>query len=105
MTVSLEHRKRVLAFQEAILLKDMTRMEFNAALQRRGWRKVLVWIDIGHGHSIGLVMRKGSRGYKINLRASLAHAIQQSEKYERERAEAIAATHAAIASATGVPAP
>lgn len=64
------------------MTKDMTRKEFNAAIARRGWRKVLLWINIGDGHSIGMVMRKGSRGYKINLRASLAHAIQESNKSE-----------------------
>lgn len=57
-------------------LRDMTRREFNDALRRRGWRKVLVWIEIGTGRSIGMVMIGG----KINLRASLAHAIRESQK-------------------------
>lgn len=64
--------------------KDMTRAQFNAALKRRGWRKVLVWIDIGGGHSIGMVMIGG----KINLRASLAEAIKQSEKAATARVAA-----------------
>jgi hypothetical protein len=55
---------------------DMSRAEFNAALKRRGWQKVLLWIDIGNGRSIGLVVINN----KINLRASLAHAIRESEK-------------------------
>lgn len=60
--------------------KDMTRKQFNEALARRGWRKVLLWIDIGNGRSIGMVMREGARGFKINLRASLASAIRESER-------------------------
>lgn len=55
--------------------RDMTRREFDAALRRRGWKKVLVWIDVGGGRSIGMVMVGG----KINRRASLAHAIRESE--------------------------
>ncbi len=65
--------------------RDMTRSEFNAALKRRGWRKVLMWIDIGNGHSIGMLMRKGPRGYKTHLRASLAYAIQQSQRQNDDR--------------------
>ena len=54
--------------------RDMTRNQFNTALQRRGWRKVLLWIEVGNGRSIGMVMVGG----KINRRASLAHAIRES---------------------------
>jgi hypothetical protein len=61
------------------MTRDMTSKEFNAALVRRGWRKVLMWIDIGGGRSIGLVMLKRRGGYKVNRRASLAHAIRMSE--------------------------
>lgn len=57
--------------------RDMTRRELDAALKRRGWRKVLVWIEIGGGHSIGMIMIAG----KINRRASLAYAIQQAKQY------------------------
>jgi hypothetical protein len=53
----------------------MTRKEFNSAIARRGWRKVLMWIEIDGRRSIGMVMRKGRRGYKVNLRASRAPAI------------------------------
>lgn len=56
--------------------RDMTRREFDAALRRRGWRKVLVWIDVGGGRSIGMVMVGG----KMNRRASLAHAIREAQK-------------------------
>ncbi len=56
--------------------RDMTRAQFDAALRRRGWRKVLVWIDVGDGRSIGMVMING----KMNRRASLAHAIRESNK-------------------------
>lgn len=55
--------------------RDMTRAQFAAALKRRGWRKVLLWVDVGGGRSIGMVMIGG----KINLRASLAHAIRESQ--------------------------
>ena len=55
---------------------DMSRAEFSAALKRRGWRKVLFWIEIANGRSIGMVVIKN----KLNLRASLAHAIRESEK-------------------------
>lgn len=58
--------------------RDMTRREFDAALKRRGWRKVLFWIEVGGGRSIGLVVINN----KINRRASLAHAIRESEKQE-----------------------
>lgn len=54
--------------------RDMTRAQFAAALQRHGWRKVLLWIDVGGGRSIGMVMING----KLNRRASLAHAIRQT---------------------------
>ena len=60
--------------------RDMSRREFVTALHRRGWRKVLMWIDIGNGHSIGMLMSKGRRGFKVNLRASLAHAIREAER-------------------------
>jgi hypothetical protein len=56
----------------------MTRKEFNSAIARRGWRKVLLWIEIEGGRSIGVVMRKGPRGWEVNLRASLAHAIREA---------------------------
>ena len=54
--------------------RDMTRAQFEAALKRRGWRKVLLWIEIGGGRSIGMVMING----KLNRRASLAYAAQQA---------------------------
>ena len=54
--------------------RDMTRAEFDAALKRRGWRRVLVWIEIGDGRSIGMVLIGG----KINRRASLAYAIREA---------------------------
>jgi hypothetical protein len=57
---------------------DMSRAQFRAALQRRGWKQVLLWIDVGGGHSIGMVMIDG----KMNRRASLAHAIQSIAKIE-----------------------
>ncbi len=57
-------------------VRDMTRAQLDAALKRRGWRRVLLWIDVGGGRSIGMVMVGG----KINRRASLAHAIRESEK-------------------------
>jgi len=56
--------------------RDMTRAQFRAALQRRGWRQVLLWVEIGGGRSIGLVMI----GRKFNYRASLAYAIREAEK-------------------------
>jgi hypothetical protein len=59
--------------------RDMTRAQFDAALKRRGWRKVLLWIEVGNGHSIGMVMNLNG---KINRRASLAHAIRQAAKNE-----------------------
>jgi hypothetical protein len=61
------------------MARDMTEKQFKAALTRRGWRKVLMWIDLGRGHSVGLIMIKGPRGYKVNRRASLAHAIRTAE--------------------------
>jgi hypothetical protein len=54
--------------------RDMTRAQFEAALKRRGWRKVLLWIEIGGGRSIGMVMING----KLNRRASLAYAAQRA---------------------------
>lgn len=63
-----------------IAARDMSRKEFNAALTRRGWRRIMMWIEIGGGRSIGMVMRKGARGYKTNLRASLAQAIREANK-------------------------
>ena len=63
------------------MTRDMTRKEFNAALCRRGWRKVLMWIDVGGGRSIGMVMVSPTRGaLKFNRRASLARAIRESSK-------------------------
>lgn len=60
--------------------RDMTRAEFKAALRRRGWRQVLMWVDIGGGTSIGMVMlHKGRRGWTVDRRASLAKAIRESE--------------------------
>lgn len=53
--------------------RDMTRAQFKAALARRGWRKVLLWIEVGDGVSIGMTMING----KLNLRASLARAIKE----------------------------
>ena len=58
----------------------MTKAQFNAALKRRGWRKVLMWIDINNGTSTGMVMINRGRGYKTNYRASLAKAITEAEK-------------------------
>lgn len=60
--------------------RDMTRAEFSAALKRRGWRRVLLWIDVGGGRSKGMVMING----RVNLRASLALAIRESEKELRD---------------------
>jgi hypothetical protein len=54
----------------------MTRSQFEAALKRRGWRSVLLWIEIGNGRSIGKVMING----KFNRRASLAHAAREAAK-------------------------
>ncbi len=56
--------------------RDMTRRQFSSALRARGWRQVLVWIEVGDGRSIGMVMING----KFNRRASLAHAIRESSK-------------------------
>lgn len=61
----------------------MSRAAFDAALKRRGWRKVLLWIDVGGGVSIGMVMVNG----KINRRASLAHAIAESERHAAKQAQ------------------
>jgi hypothetical protein len=61
-------------------VRDMTRVQFDAALKRRGWRKVLVWIEIGSGRSIGMVMING----KLNRRASLAYAARQAAEGERQ---------------------
>jgi hypothetical protein len=58
------------------MTRDMSLREFKAALARRGWRKVLMWIDIGGGQSIGMVMTNRGHGYKVNYRASLARAIR-----------------------------
>ena len=68
---------------------DMSRAEFHTALKRRGWRQVLLWIDMGTSQfagswSIVMVMING----KINRRASLAHAIRESEK-AKAAAEAV----------------
>jgi hypothetical protein len=56
--------------------RDMSRAQFNAALRRRGWRKVLCWIDLNNGTAIGMIMTGG----RFNLRASLAKAIYESEQ-------------------------
>ena len=55
---------------------DMSRAQFNAALKRRGWRKVVLWIDIGNGTSVGAVYF----GSKLNRRAWLAKAIREIRK-------------------------
>ncbi len=57
--------------------RDMTRAQFKAALQRRGWRKVLSWIEIDSSHSIGMVVVNN----KLHLRASLAKAIEASKRF------------------------
>ncbi len=59
-------------------MRDMTKREFTSALAKRGWRKVLMWIEIGGGRSIGMIMLKGPRGWQVNRRASLAHAIHEA---------------------------
>ncbi|MDE2105419.1 MAG: hypothetical protein KGL39_49790 [Patescibacteria group bacterium] len=58
---------------------DMSRKQFLSALRARGWKQVMWWVDIGGGRSIGLVLIGG----KINRRASLAHAIRESERPSR----------------------
>lgn len=61
--------------------RDMTAREFSRALARRGFRKILLWIEIGpDGPSVGMVVNPNG---KINRRASLAHAIR---RYEQETA-------------------
>jgi hypothetical protein len=61
--------------------RDMTRAQLTEILRRRGWRMVLgSWIDIGGGHSIGMVMTRKRSGWKIDRRASLAKAIREAEK-------------------------
>lgn len=57
-------------------VRDMSRREFNAVLKRRGWRKVLCWIEIADGTSIGMILIGG----KINLRASIAYAAQRESE-------------------------
>jgi hypothetical protein len=66
------------------MARDMTAKQFNAALSRRGWRKVLMWVDIGAGRSIGMIMIKGMHGYKVNYRASLAHVIREAELRDKK---------------------
>lgn len=62
--------------------RDMSRKEFHAALRRRGWRQVLLWIEIPPAPaSIGMLMDR--RTGKTLYRASLAYAIRQFEKHEK----------------------
>jgi hypothetical protein len=56
--------------------RDMTQAQFEAALKRRGWRSILLWIDVGNGRSIGKIMING----KFNRRASLAYAARKVAK-------------------------
>lgn len=73
---------------KAAVTRDMTRREFNAALRRRGFRKVLCWIDIGGGVNVCLVLRrKGRRGWQTDLRASLAYAIREAARRDRHPSE------------------
>jgi hypothetical protein len=62
--------------------RDMSRREFRAALARRGWRQVLLWIEVGEGRAVGMVMVGG----RVNRRASLAHAIREHAVRETETA-------------------
>ncbi len=59
--------------------RDMSRREFKAALQRRGWRQVMVWIDIGGGRHSGMVF---DRKLGVRRRASLALACQMAKEQE-----------------------
>lgn len=63
---------------------EMSRKAFDAALKRRGWKKVLVWIDNNSGVSIGILYRRGKPCY----RASIAHAIAEFDRIAAERAAA-----------------
>lgn len=58
--------------------RDMSRKEFQAALKRRGWRQVLLWVEIPGFGSVGTV--HNARTGKTLYRASLAHAIRSFEK-------------------------
>ena len=59
---------------------DMTAAQFNAALKRRGWSKVLFWIHIPTltgSRGVGVIVNR--RTGKIMRRATLAHAIREAE--------------------------
>jgi len=58
--------------------RDMTRDQFNAALRRHDMQKVLAWIEIPAGFSVGMVLING----KFNRRASLARAIREQNAAE-----------------------
>jgi hypothetical protein len=75
--------------------RDLTRDQFLSALRKRGFRKVLLWIEDTSGAcpgvSWGIVIRRGTGG--IMRRATLAKVIQEREAEiaKRDRAAARAA--------------
>jgi hypothetical protein len=61
--------------------RDMTRREFGAALDRRGWKFVSGnWIDFQNGTGIGVIRTETRKGLRVHYRATLALAIQQERR-------------------------
>lgn len=72
-------------------VRDMTKREFRAALRRHGWGQALMWITgtdkQGHTVGVGFVLRKkGSRGWMVDRRASLAKAIHELKSNDNNEA-------------------
>lgn len=60
--------------------RDLTPAEFKRALDRHGFRLVLMWVEIGTDRSIGVVYRPNGRGgHRIDRRRTLARAIRAKE--------------------------
>jgi len=65
-------------------MRDMTRREFRAALERHGWKLELLWV-VGEGkdgHTTGIGVVYDRRRGKLNHRATLASARRSLKSKE-----------------------
>lgn len=63
------------------MARDMTRGQFKAALQRNGFRQVMLWIDrpAAPGLSVGIICKRDGT---IMRRETIAHAIKSFREHD-----------------------